>query len=320
MAYTTAGFGATINGKHTLRDYGLSISNTNIVAEPTPKTNYVDIPGSSYRLDLLEALTGRVEYNSRTLTFSLGGFMGADKWSAFYRDLLNTYQGKEVKVVLDQEPEYYYQGRATLSDFTRSQQLGTFTLTVDADAYKYDITSSDEDWLWDSFNFETGIIREYTEIAVSGSTSKFIDGSEIPVVPVFYVSDLSTDSSAYISYSGKKCNCSDYGSNDWACGNQTERDPHHGYRRYRYGKEALAVEFKRTGLFQHGLQRNLRNGDHDGWKDCRKIHRRQKHLCRFLYRRGAADGMERHHGLYPAKKRRASSLQYLGSTGIEVQL
>ena len=35
--YTTAGFGATINGKHTWKDYGLVIGNTDIVSEPSPK-------------------------------------------------------------------------------------------------------------------------------------------------------------------------------------------------------------------------------------------------------------------------------------------
>ena len=31
--YTTAGFGAAINGKHTWKDYGLVIGNTDIVGE-----------------------------------------------------------------------------------------------------------------------------------------------------------------------------------------------------------------------------------------------------------------------------------------------
>ena len=49
--YTTAGFGATINGKHTWKDYGLVIGNTDIVSEPSPKTNYIEVPGSSKLLE-----------------------------------------------------------------------------------------------------------------------------------------------------------------------------------------------------------------------------------------------------------------------------
>lgn len=152
--YTTAGFGATINGKHTWKDYGLVISNTDIVSEPSPKTNYIEVPGSSIRIDLTETLTGQVEYESRQLKFSLGKMEREDLWPVFYRTFLKAYQGKEVRVVLDQEPDVYYHGRAEVSGFSRNGRLGTFTLTIDADAYKYEINVSSEDWLWDVLNFE----------------------------------------------------------------------------------------------------------------------------------------------------------------------
>lgn len=118
--YTTAGFGATINGKHTWKDYGLVIGNTDIVSEPSPKTNYIEVPGSSIRIDLTETLTGQVEYESRQLKFSLGKMEREDLWPVFYRTFLKAYQGKEVRVVLDQEPDVYYHGRAEVSGFSRN--------------------------------------------------------------------------------------------------------------------------------------------------------------------------------------------------------
>lgn len=199
------GFGATINGKHTYKDYGLVINNTSTVEAPSPKTNFVDVPGSSTRLDLTETLTGQVEYNSRSVSFTLGKLLEPEKWPALYREFLNAYQGKEVKVILDDEPEYYYQGRAELTDFTRSQMLGSFKFTVNADAYKYEVYDSTEDWPWDTFNFETGVLREdYSDIEVSSSANKFIEGSLIPVVPVFIVSDLDITSDAHITCNGKQ--------------------------------------------------------------------------------------------------------------------
>lgn len=243
MSYTTAGYGATINGKHTLRDYGLVIGNTDIVEEPTPKTNYIDIPGSSHRLDLTETLTGNVAYNSRQLKFSLGGFMAPGDWPEFYSALMNELHGKSVEVVLDNDPLYYYSGRAQLSGFARTGRLGTFTLTVNADAYKYEITSSTDDWIWDTFSFEDGIIREYSDIAVSGSTSKFIDGSDIPVVPVFYISDLSTATSAYVTYNGVKHTFSE--------GKNRFGDiviPTAGARLYFYGTYTMTIEFRGGSL------------------------------------------------------------------------
>ena len=41
-----------------------------------------------------------------------------------------------------------------------------------ADPYKYNVADSTEDWLWDSFDFETGIIDEGTEITVRTGETK----------------------------------------------------------------------------------------------------------------------------------------------------
>lgn len=186
------GFGATINGKHTFRDYGLVVGNNDVVGEPAVRTNYVSVPGTSKRIDLTESLTGRVEYESRILKFQFGLKLPIFKWASYMRSLLLKYHGKKVKVVLDSEPEYYFEGRAEISDYDRSRELGTFTMTVDCDPYKYDRFSSAQDWEWDIFSFETGIIRDsYKNIEVKGSHTKWIEGSFKPVVPSFIVGKTS---------------------------------------------------------------------------------------------------------------------------------
>lgn len=106
------GFGATLNGKHTWKNYGLVVSNTDMVGMPKPKTLIVEIPGSSKRLDLTEALTGRCEYEGRTLSFTLGGIGKIESWAGRLRAFLDEIHGKHVKVILDSEPEYYFEGRA----------------------------------------------------------------------------------------------------------------------------------------------------------------------------------------------------------------
>ena len=49
---------AKINNKHTFRDYGLYVTNTNPVSPPEAKTEYIEIPGRNGAIDLTEALTG----------------------------------------------------------------------------------------------------------------------------------------------------------------------------------------------------------------------------------------------------------------------
>ena len=50
------------------------------------------------------------------------------------------------------------------------------------------MTATDEDWLWDPFDFEEGVIREYGNQAVDGTLALTVVGSPMPVVPKIIVS------------------------------------------------------------------------------------------------------------------------------------
>ena len=62
-------------------------------------------------------------------------------------------------------------------------------IDYNADPYKYEIFSSLEPWLWDPFNFNTGIIREYGDLKVNGELELTIVGTRKPVVPAITVSN-----------------------------------------------------------------------------------------------------------------------------------
>lgn len=194
------GFGATINGKHTWKDYRLVVSNTDVVGMPKPKTLFVDIPGSSKRLDLSEALTGKCEYENRTLSFTLGGTGPIESWATRLSTFVHEIHGKEVQVVLDQDPDYYFEGRAEVKGFERIRTLGKIELEITCDAYKWEVISSSQDWMWDSFNFETGIIREYKNLKVNNTLVLTIPGSRIPVVPTFILSNVQASTTSPYVY------------------------------------------------------------------------------------------------------------------------
>lgn len=243
MANAMAGYGATINGYHTYKDLGLVVGNNNVVQPPVPKLNIIDIPGSSVRLDLTETLTDRTEYEGRTLTFEFGIQAPKEEWAGICKKTLLLFHGKKVKVVMDSEPEYYYEGRATLSGLDRVGSIGTFTMSVDAEAFKYDLSDSTGNWEWDSLNFETGMIREYSDIAVDGSTSLLIQGSDIPMVPTFTVTNYSNEKDAYIRYNSVRYNLVS-GKNRFA----KVVIPTTGGRVYFYGKYTMTVDVKGGSL------------------------------------------------------------------------
>ena len=182
-------YAATLNGKHTYTDYGLYITNNDPVEPPEVKAKYIEVPGRNGQIDLTEALTGYTVYNNRQIVLELGGRKRSQDWPGFMSSFLNDLHGKAVKVVFDNDPSYYYQGRATVeSDYEKGNEIARFTLIINAEPYKYSNQSTTEPWLWDPFSFVDGVIRYYNQIQVDGTAQIRVIGSEMPVIPIFTAS------------------------------------------------------------------------------------------------------------------------------------
>ena len=131
--------GAKINDEHTLHDWGAAITNSDIVSVPEPNLTYLEVPGRNGRLDLSEALTGDVTYANRTIKLELAGSVSIAAWMERCTHIFNTYHGRMVKVVFDDDPNHYYQGRASVSDPQRVRNGGQFALIVDADPFRFNV-------------------------------------------------------------------------------------------------------------------------------------------------------------------------------------
>ena len=182
-------YAATLNGKHTYTDYGLYVTNNDPVEPPEVKAEYIEIPGRNGQIDLTEALTGYTVYNNRQIVLELGGKKRSQDWPGFMSNFLNELHGQSVTVIFDNDPSYYYVGRATVeSDYEKGNEIARFTLTINAEPYKYSNQSTTEPWLWDPFSFVDGVIRYYNQIQVDGTAQIQVLGSEIPVIPIFTAS------------------------------------------------------------------------------------------------------------------------------------
>ena len=192
-------YSATLNGKHTYTDYGLYVTNPNPVEPPEVKAEYIEVPGRNGQIDLTEALTGYTVYNNRQIVLELGGRKRSQDWPGFMSNFLNDIHGKSVKVIFDNDPSYYYQGRGTVeSDYEKGNEIARFTLTINAEPYKYSNQSTTEPWLWDPFSFVDGVIRYYNQLQVDGTAQIQVLGSEMPVIPVF-----TTSAAMQVEFGGK---------------------------------------------------------------------------------------------------------------------
>lgn len=179
---------------HTLRDWGLAIENNDIIGEPEMEEYYVDVPGADGFLDFTEVVTGRRIFKSRPITIKLGGKKPRNYWDNWIGGIRNQIHGQIVKIIPDNDSAYYYTGRAKVIDFNRTRELGTFTLSIPkADPYKYQVEDNmAEDWLWDTFDFETGTTEgEGRIINLSGGSDTYtIEPGEMPFVPTILVDSV----------------------------------------------------------------------------------------------------------------------------------
>ena len=177
---------------HTLDDWQLALGNNNYIGEPEMETTYIQIPGRNGLIDASEAITGRRVFKKRPLAFELGGKNPRLNWDGIISKMRNEIHGRVCRITLDNDRAYYWRGRVFLEDFDRFRELGTFTLSVpNAEPYKYSLTTSAEPWLWDPFNFETGIITYIGAVTISGTETITIPAGYMPTSPEIVVSDLS---------------------------------------------------------------------------------------------------------------------------------
>lgn len=175
-----------IGDKYLTKDYGFLFSSKNI-SSPKPKLIEIDIPGTSEMIDLTETLSGDVEYDQREITVVVKDIIGVHSYYARLSQLANDIHGQKKELIFSKDSGYYWTGRMDVNTAVAETYGSTFTIKATVDPYKYETQSSLEPWLWDSFSFEDGIIRDYFNIAVPGSIT--IIGRRKRVCPKFICSN-----------------------------------------------------------------------------------------------------------------------------------
>ncbi|MDD3002055.1 MAG: mtfA protein [Candidatus Riflebacteria bacterium] len=176
--------GVLIGDKHTLKDWNLGWVAINL-GFPEAKTYEQDVPGTDGTLDITEAITPDVKFKNRNISLE---FETLDEdfceWGILISDIANYIAGRRFKIILDTDPGFYYIGRLNIDVEKTERANGKLVISGDVDPYKYERYSSLDDWLFDDFNFENGIIREYKDLEVNGTYELFIIGRRKRIIPV----------------------------------------------------------------------------------------------------------------------------------------
>lgn len=178
----------TFGEKNTWDDWHLIPKSRPVFNPPAVKTRFIEIPGGNGSLDLTSALLGRAVYKNRTGSFEFIVENGFKEWSVLYSEITNYLSGKRLKAILEDDPNYYYEGRFAVNEWKSEANWSSIVIDYDVKPYKKNIISSGDDWLWDTFNFETDVIRSYENLPVTDSLSVTIIGDSMPISPTIIVS------------------------------------------------------------------------------------------------------------------------------------
>ena len=167
------------DGIASFRDWGIYLSSI-VIDDPQPKEIYVDIPNGDGALDLTEALTGEVHYESRPFeaVFTIKPETYSVELVRYLRSYLN---GKQRTIRTKEEPGYYLIGRCATS-IKKDGVLAVLTVkaTCQPWMYKNDVTAKN------------------TTIGASGTTTLNLTNERKRVIPTITASAAVT-----IAFNGK---------------------------------------------------------------------------------------------------------------------
>lgn len=183
----------TFGDKNTWDDWRLVPSSRPLFNPPAQKVKTLDIPGGDGVIDLSQALTGYPVYQNRTGSIEFIVMNDFKPWHIAYSDIMDYLHGQRMRAILEDDPEYFYEGRFTVNAWKSEKNWSRIVIDYDVGPYKWSALSSIDDWLWDPFNFQNGIIRTafFKDIAVTTSALKHSFEARLferaPVCPRFVV-------------------------------------------------------------------------------------------------------------------------------------
>lgn len=118
---------------HSYYDLNLVLSEVKI-PPATPKTTFVDIPGGDGSVDLTEAL-GEVRYKDRACKFTFTVFP-SDDFDEKKQEISNLLNGKRCNITVDKDPDYYWDGRCSVDEYSSNKNLHKIVVGATVAPYK----------------------------------------------------------------------------------------------------------------------------------------------------------------------------------------
>ena len=132
--------GITFGDYHSSNDLKLLLTHKEM-GSPAVKTNKVDIPGADSSIDLTDFF-GEPKYEDVTHKFEFTTIEPQSDFLTQFSTIKNAIHGKKVRIILDDDPTFFYWGRCYVSSFTSAKGVGTISVECECEPYKYRLTKT----------------------------------------------------------------------------------------------------------------------------------------------------------------------------------
>ena len=128
--------GITFGDFHSFRDLKLILQPGKEIASPAVKVKKIDIEGADSALDYTDFF-GEPKFEDMTHKFNFATIVPESDFLSLFSIVKNALHGKKMRIILDDDPLFYYLGRVSVSGFTNDKNIGHVTIEADCEPYKY---------------------------------------------------------------------------------------------------------------------------------------------------------------------------------------
>lgn len=127
--------GITFGELHSYRDLKLLLNKPEIGAPPVKKKE-LEIEGADGSLDYTDFF-GRPNFGNVTHKFTFSSMIPRSDQLTLFTQIKNALHGQKLRIILDDDPGFYYVGRCYVSSYTSEKGIASIDVECECEPYKY---------------------------------------------------------------------------------------------------------------------------------------------------------------------------------------
>ena len=168
-----------LEGENTWTAWHLIPSSRPTMSMPSAQNKFVEIAGMNGSYDISDYLTPNITFADRSGNFDFVVDNDHEDWLTIYRKISTYLHGQPMKMILADDPEWYYVGRFSVDTWKSDAIRSSISITYRVSPFKYSVYSAFVDnVVWDLFCFERDMdwsLLYHVEVSADNPKTFIID-------------------------------------------------------------------------------------------------------------------------------------------------